>query len=326
MINKKEYGQFFTKKDLWLKPQVVDFIKKSGATVCVDPYAGQGDLLGAMTDLGYTDLIGYDIDPSMRWHINDSLVGIPYHENAIIITNPPYLGKSSAARMGMGTVKYFKDNDYVDLYQLALEKVLDTYEHAVFIIPETYLLSKFFKKDLYNLTVIEESLFDDTDCPVCVCCFKRNDSFMSIEHNIYDIYKGDNYIFSSDTLEYVLDKFKSCITINIVFNDKQGNLGLRGIDGVKPNDRIRFCFPHELDYNLDKIKVSSRAITVINVKEVDITQEFIDEANEILEQFRRKTHDVLLAPFKNNNKLGKRRRRLDFYWARKILEKNLEKF
>ncbi len=42
---KVELGQFFTKEALWLKPQVLQFIKSSKASIAYDPFAGGGDLL-----------------------------------------------------------------------------------------------------------------------------------------------------------------------------------------------------------------------------------------------------------------------------------------
>ena len=68
---------------------------------------------------------------------------------------------------------------------------------------------------------------------------------------------------------------------------------------------------------------TSRAITVLEV-DCEITDEFISKANFLLDELRNETHDVVLSPFKNNNKLGQRRRRLDFKWARKIIEKTIE--
>lgn len=40
-VDKKKVtkGQFFTKASLWLKPQVIDFIKKSKMTIAYDPPA-----------------------------------------------------------------------------------------------------------------------------------------------------------------------------------------------------------------------------------------------------------------------------------------------
>ena len=79
--------------------------------------------------------------------------------------------------------------------------------------------------------------------------------------------------------------------------------------------------PEEMDYDLSEIKHSSRLITVI---EVDANRETIDKiiqySNKFLFDFRKKTYDVLLSPFKGNKKNGERRRRLDYLTARAFLE------
>ena len=156
-------------------------------------------------------------------------------------------------------------------------------------------------------------MFVDTDCPVSVVCFDK----MKSQSDIL-IYKNDKFINNYNKLP----QLEPSNNIDIVFNCKSGNIGLRGIDGQSPNDKIKFCLPSELDYALDKIKVSSRAITVIDVglKNADINQT-INNANTILNNYRKDTGDVLLASFKGNNKANERRRRIDFKTARAILEK-----
>ena len=46
--------------------------------------------------------------------------------------------------------------------------------------------------------------------------------------------------------------------------------------------------------------------------------------NKILNDIRNKSHDLILSPFKGNMKNGVRRRRLDFYTCRAIIEKAYE--
>lgn len=105
---KIKLGQFFTKATLWLKPQVKDFIVKSGCSIAYDPYAGGGDLLRAAKDiLGFKEIKGLDIDKTLNWEINDSLEKIPHVDNAIIITNPPYIAKQSASRKNINLSHYF---------------------------------------------------------------------------------------------------------------------------------------------------------------------------------------------------------------------------
>ena len=61
-MKKVELGQFFTKKDIWLKPQVKEFIIKSDKTTAYDPFAGSGDLLNVAKTLGFEKTFGLDID------------------------------------------------------------------------------------------------------------------------------------------------------------------------------------------------------------------------------------------------------------------------
>ena len=59
MYSKKvSLGQFFTAKEIWLKPQVLDFIQNSGCTIAYDPFAGAGDLLSASIKIGFENTIG----------------------------------------------------------------------------------------------------------------------------------------------------------------------------------------------------------------------------------------------------------------------------
>lgn len=320
---KQNLGQFNTKNDVWLRPHVYDFIKSCGCSRVVDPYAGAGDLLMAIK--GW-EVIGYDIDPSLGWPENDSLLDIPYHNDAIVITNPPYLAKNSANRNGFDSYKYFKHNDYEDLYQIAIHRVLEKYKKAVFIIPETYFQTSFFKEYLMQYTILEENPFTDTDCPVCVACFVVDDNFFRFSSNEYKIYKNDACLFTNHDLDNLLFDFKPYLDLPMDFNHPNGNLGLRGVDGISPDDRIRFCHPWELGYELDDIKESSRAITTIDVHRLDVNERFISLLNEELESLRTKTFDVIFSPFKNNNRLGVRRRRLDYAWARRLINLAAAKF
>ena len=107
------------------------------------------------------------------------------------------------------------------------------------------------------------------------------------------------------------------------FNAKDGWLAVRCVDSTNPNDMLRFGFKNDIDYDWEcGIKVSSRLFTLIDI---DIPKEkrkrFILYCNKILRDIRIKSHDLILSPFKGNMKNGVRRRRLDFYTCRAIIEK-----
>jgi len=316
VIKKQSLGQFFTQNSFWLKDHVLKFIKSTRAEIVLDPFAGRGDLLNVAQKIGFKKIKGFDIDGSLGWGINDSLLGIPKIENSITITNPPYLTNYSARRKGIleNVKKYFDICSYDDLYQLAIEKVF-TNDYGVMIIPETFINSRFPKNRLVSITIIEDQLFNDTENPICVICFdKKNKSYDQI-----DVYKNNQLIGKLGYFEKM--RRVPHKSIYMKFNAPKGQIALRAVDTTNPQKPISFMRPEEIDYNLADVKHSSRLITVIEVKADDRTiDKIIKSSNQMLFDFRKKTYDVLLSPFKGNKKNGERRRRLDYMTARAFLE------
>ena len=314
IIKKQTLGQFFTKNDFWIKNHVFEFIKSTKATIAIDPFAGNGDLLKAAKGMGFKKTTGFDIDKSLNWEINDSLLSVPKIKNSITITNPPYLTNYSAKRKKIydSVKKYFEICKYDDIYQLAIEQCLNN-NFGVMIVPETFINSKFPKHRLTSITIIEDQLFDDTENPVCVICYD----------NKIKVYKNDKML---GTLGY-FEKMRRTPQKNIYikFNSPKGQIALRAVDTTDPARPISFMKPEEIDYDLSDIKQSSRLITVVelNTKKEKI-EKIIKFSNDLLFDFRKKTNDVLLSPFKGNKKNGERRRRLDYLTARAILENAYE--
>lgn len=318
-MQQKILGQYFTKKDKWLRPHIKNFIMSSGCDVIYDPYAGDGDLLKLSDIFGIFKAVGLDIDSKKGFDINDSLLNIPKKTNAIIITNPPYLSNYSAKRRNIydNVKKYFATSEYDDIYLIALEKMLQAQDHVVAIVPETVINSNFkHKHKLGSITIIEENCFDDTETPVCVLCFDgKIKDFSKIK-----VYKNDKYLNSLGYFEKL--RLKPSKIIKISFNDVTGNIALRAVDTTNPDSMIRFMKKAELDYDLSGIKTSSRLITIIKFNKIDNGKLdlFLEECNSILMDYRDRTNDVLLSPFKGNMKNGRRRRRLDYETARAIME------
>jgi hypothetical protein len=302
-LKKKELGQFFTRGTSWMRPHITAFINSVKFHTVVDPFAGDGDLLKVFPDT--INKIGYDIDSSLSWPINDSLSSIPKHD-ALCVTNPPYLAKVSSSRMkNQYTMNIFSSNPgFDDLYLIGLHNCINTYSYGIAIIPETYQLSPLKSKRLISLTILEDNPFIDTAIPVVVICWGPD------EQDDYEIYCDDLHLGKNSTFVNKIPSMKGFKKEKIKFNDPNGNLGIRGIDD------IRYCEPSEIK---GAIKESSRAHTKVTINtNIDIKL-IIDEANRILTTFRKETYDTQLAPFKGN-KDGKRRRRLDFSIARAIIE------
>lgn len=319
MDSKKiKLGQFFTKATLWLKPQVEEFIKNSGCSVAYDPFAGGGDLLKAATDiLGFKKTKGLDIDETLNWDTNDSLLSIPYVENAIIITNPPYIAKQSASRKKIDLSRYFSASLYDDVYLIALDKMLEAQKKVVAIIPESFINSSYKQKyKIQSITILEENPFEDTENPVCVVCF---DSVVK-EYDEIKVFKNDKLINSLSNIQNI--RIEPENSIKISFNTLQGWLGLRAIDSTDDKTFITFDYKENFEYDWEhNIKESSRHFSLI---QIDVPKnkrrQFIDKCNEVLKNIRFDSSDILLTPFKGNTKNGVRRRRLDFRLARAIME------
>ena len=316
-VDKISKGSFMTTGESWLTPQVLKFIRKSGQTLAVDPFAGNGDMLLSIEKNLSLQTHGFDIDESLEWTNNDSLRSIPAKEAAIIVTNPPFLSKYSARRKSLwkSVGKYFEETELGDLYMIALRRCLDAYSHVVAIVPETFISSSFPKDRCESITILEVNPFDDTTFPVCVTCWAPEPSPSG-----QTVYVDESRIgLLSEIWEH---RIKPSKDVEITFNDPDGRIGLRAVDGVDPSVRIQFMPADQLGYDRNSIKVSSRLMTYIeipSVSEEDIPL-LTSRANEILEEVRKNSHDVIISGFKGNNRNGKRRRRLDYELARGILE------
>jgi len=320
--DKVSRGSFFTTDAAWLTQPVRDFIVSSGITSVLDPFAGDGHLLDLVSaELG-ASVAGFDISGD-KWPKNDSLISIPLAatQKPIIITNPPYLANHSAKRKGVDALvaSYFKANSHGvrhdNLYKIALDRCLEVADWVVAIIPETFLLSTYDKSRLRLAVVIESALFGDTDAPAVVACFGPKPSSA-------EVFVGDRSLGELSAI-LRLRKRGQEPRQKIIFNDPNGRIGLRAVDGSSGQDPIAFFWGNDFEttYPRESIKVSSRLMTYLELPELTDTQikDTIASANRRLADIREKSHDLVLAPFKGNDKTGKRRRRLDYELARTIL-------
>jgi hypothetical protein len=321
-VSKVSLGSFYTTKSGWLTPEVRAFLEKalahSGGQL-LDPFAGDGHLIETIKSdpmLGKQVKLatGFDIQGS-NWPINDSLVSIPNPNRAVIVTNPPYLANHSAKRKGVDLLvaKYFANSTQKNLYRIALENSLASADFVVAIIPETFLLSTFPKHRLELAVVIQDSLFGDTDAPTLVACFTKEDCADA------HVFTGNQSIGS--LAEILALRESSAPKKKIVFNDPKGRIGLRAVDGSDGQSPIAFMPASEFDYSSRKVMLSSRLMTYLDLP--DLTDDEIDSvivrANAALLKVRKDSGDLVLAPFKGNDRTGRRRRRLDYALARKIL-------
>ncbi|WP_296631087.1 hypothetical protein [Rhodoluna sp.] len=308
-------GEFFTTDSAWLNKPVRKFLSEAFAAspVALDPFAGDGHLLHLVAAEFGVAIQGFDI-ASKHWPKNDSLKKIANPAGAVIITNPPYLANHSAKRKGVDSLvaKYFAKG-FDNLYKLALDRSLAVADYVVAIVPETFLLSSFDKSRLQLVSVIEGDLFSDTEAPAVVACFgptaKKSQVFVN-----------NKKIGELDAL-LALRKFSNYKKSVIHFNVAAGRIGLRAVDSSDGVTPIAFMLAKDFKYAAGKVSHSSRLMTYVEMPNLSDAQiaEVIRIANERLASIRGESQDLVLAPFKGNDKNGKRRRRLDYALAREIL-------
>ena len=320
-VVKTGLGAFHTTGSCWLNSVVSEFIVSTNHRRAVDPFAGNGDMLDLVGSKFSLQKSGYDIDESTGWEVNDSLISIPGSSGSICITNPPFLAKYSARRKSMWPMvgRYYERYGRNDLYEIALDRCLASFGHVVAILPETFLHSAYSKDRCERIIVLEENPFNDTTFPVCVTCWSP------ATDQDPDIYVGEDKV----TRYSDITRLRRSVgrSNRIVFNHPEGNIGLRAVDGTKEGDRIAFFPGDGFGYPRSRIKSSSRLMTYIMVEELDseeAIQEFCKASSEILEWYREQTCDTILSGFKGNNRLGRRRRRLDYGLARKVVIEALE--
>lgn len=340
---KRDLGQFFTRDSVWMRPHIKRHIEALSVRydICVDPFAGDGHLLQLVNEVGF-QTIGHDIDvdicKSRGWgKPNDSIRRVIQHDEAFVLTNPPYLAKNSAKRMKSPMVEYFSGgfiptlddsllNVLDDLFKLAIEQTIAKYEDSIWIVPESGIQDlddlPHWKDRLHSVTILEDNPFDDTEHPVCVMIF-------STSNPLNQVWKNDTLLGTYDELRRAHNqtaKGPSKLT-HMKFNAPEGTLGYRAVDGTREDGsmRIKFCRGEELGYDRSNIKISSRHLTYIEIElEGELLDKVITEANRRIDAYRESTHDVFLTAFMGNTKTGKRRRRLDYKLARKIFNTGYE--
>ena len=292
--------QHFTGSNAWLTPPIQQFIAANDNGTIVDPFAGGGDLL---TCFPINLRIGYDVDPALGWPVNDSLQGIAANDNsALCITNPPYLSKTMASRKKIKAASsYFSaDPEHDNLYKIAVQRCLDTFSNVVAIIPESFLHTRELKKRLQLVDVCETNLFYSTTQPVLTACWAREESAD------FDVFKNGKLVGRWSALEAMVPR-GSVAGVEVSMCHAGGNVGL------KTFDNMAFSKPSP------GMAAGGRHHCRILVRGIEVSDRFIEAANDELERLRQGTQDLVLTPFLGNDKHGVRRRRLPLGMAKKII-------
>lgn len=317
MTNKRLLGQFFTienplKYDGFMK-WWKEADKATKGHAILEPFAGANNIIQLAEKSNISrSWECYDIEPPEANNCpqfpvvkRDTLQNFP--KRMITITNPPYLAKNSATRRGLP----FPETKLEDLYQVSLTTMLDNCEWVAAIIPASFLTQDILQERAMHVVQLSCRMFDDTDCPVCLATFGPENT-------------EDFYVYNKNEPLGLFNKIKNQLPspdkdpIPWTFNDPKGEIGLRAIDNNKERS-IQFVPGNQVKI---EILPTSRSITRIKspytLKEREV-EAIIEKSNKLLKEYRDKTSDILLTPFKGLRKDGEFRRRLDFKQARCFL-------
>lgn len=321
-MKQKILGQFFTKKNIFknkvFQNWFLSISAKSRETI-LEPFAGKNGLIDM---LGELELINsyqsFDIEPQHEnVQPNDSILSFPQGFN-VCITNPPFLAKNVASRKNIPVLV----EPFSDLYEKCLDLCLKNCEYVAAIVPESFIVSPFFKTRLYAvISLTSKSLFQHTEHPVCLALFnpeKTTDYLVFQDENLLGNY--------NEKLNEINAWLKEEENNKITFHDKEGQLGLFNIDATNIDKIMHFSLgeliePKDVGYHA---RLRTR-IKVLNPNNKPLTKSqltsFIKACNKVLEEYRSKTNDIFLTSFKGLRSDGFYRRRLDYSTARLIVAK-----
>lgn len=316
---KRQNGVYYTTSNPFHYPQFKEWfnqIPEESKESILEPFAGSNNIPALLKDENITPAswVCFDMEspeknicPEFKIKEQDTLAHFPKGYD-VCITNPPYLAKNSAKRRKLP----YPETKYNDLYKLSLEKILENCKYAGAIIPESFLTQELFTDRIYSVTSLNQKMFEDTECPVCLALFVP-------ESKDFRVFCGEEFLGYYSELKKQENELFDNQENRWKFNDREGKIGVKCIDNQK---EASIYFHNGEEIAPEKIKVSSRSYTRISGLPEGIPLEaFLEKCNEILRGYREKTKDVFLTSFKGLRKDGKYRRRIDFKTLRKIMDR-----
>jgi hypothetical protein len=308
-VSKRQHGQYFTLRNPFNHPEFDAWARRAGLPeeTLIEPFAGANNIVRMLQDKDLCRcFVSYDIEPAADEVVRRDVFKSYPEDKGVVVTNPPYMAKNSAKRRGLS----FPDTAFADLYLYSLDLMLQNTDYVAAIVPAAIGTTRHFRDRLTHVISLPFSdMFGDTDHPVCLALFEP-------KSDVVKFWSWTTYLGSEDAIRSAIPDLPS--PVRVVFNDPQGILGLRAVDGTS-GPSIRFCRGEEIASS--EIKHSSRSITRMSVDGLDEANldAVISHANSHLEKIRNITMDVTLTPFKGIRKDGSFRRRLDFKTAKIIL-------
>ena len=320
MNNKKNLGQFYTTNYKY----ILQRFDKPKNIKTIEPFCGNGDLLNWIN----IDEI-YDKDPKIQCIKKDTLLNPPDYRNKFIITNPPFLSKNKTNLYENLFIKY-KTND---LYKVFIKTIVDgDIDSGILILPSNFLCSMdwkirdyfFSKYYIEKLNIFEETVFNDTDIPICSFSFKKGKQreidlmFFPNKKNIFvRLEKNNKWLIGGDIYKPVKSKYKFGRLLK--GQKSTTNIFLNATDTGSIDKKIKLSIQKPF-YGKQTDRNFATITSNILIKN---EQKLVDNFNEYFNQLRDKYNSMFLTNFRNSTVYT--RKRISFYLTYNILKKLLDK-
>lgn len=321
-MSKSQLGQFYTTNYAY----ILSNMSIPDVNNIIEPFVGNGDLLGFIKDKTKYTIETYDIEPKYATAITqDTLKTPPPYENKFVLTNPPYLARNKNKDKEL--YDKYKCND---LYKCFITNLVENVcLGGIIIIPLNFLSSirkadielrkKFLEQYTINIiNIFEEQVFNDTSVAVCSISFMKGSSEGLIKTYIYPskkimnlaLTKENNYTIGGEIYKLPYDiKYKvqratkkttGNIT-NILLKCIDDSIGSQlGFKVVKDEDRF-------ID-NTPKLSARSYATLVIN-KNLSIEEQgiLVEKMNRFIREQRDKYNSLFLTNYRESNTIARKR-------------------
>ena len=303
---KQQFGQFFTTNTDYILAGFADFVRGKRVT---DPFAGQADLLHWAQKNGAETVRGYDIDNDLIDNqlvfFNDSLRAPLEYD--FVLTNPPCLYQNK-----MDDNSILNASKHTDLYQLALEKIMNSKEGIV-IVPinflsaenSKYIRQMFLEKfDILKVNYFTHQVFSDTTYNVIAFYYRRqkcNRNMLSFELNIYPeqttkeilIYKQHDWQIGGDFLSKIKE-----------YSNRLNITRLEEEDLANGDIQVKLAYNHlnkMRNFSVDKTTYQILKNNIILLKAIDTGT---DEGKICLEDIRKYGCDGLVSIKTSRNQIN----------------------
>jgi hypothetical protein len=329
---KRQLGQFYTTNYEYI---LSNMSIPDNVNTIIEPFVGNGDLLGFIKDKSKYTIEAYDIDPIYTHSTQrDTLKNPPCYKNKYVLTNPPYLARNKNNNKEL--YEFFKCNDLYKCFIISI--IEDPCQGGIMIIPlnfissirksDTELRKRFLNTYTINrINIFEEQVFNDTSYAVCSISFIKqyqtdfitthiypSDKQMTIKLNnetnytiggeIYNLRQNKKYKIERATRE--TKKNITNILLKCIDDSVEKQLGFKIVSNEE-----RF-----ID-NTPKLSARSYATLVINKPMTLKEQEhLVIKMNDYITIQREKYNSLFLTNYRESNTIA--RKRISFNLAFKI--------